>query len=173
MKTWICQNPKCGREFTEQYPTQSRPRKYCCPECSSEARKGRPHLSHRGENHPRWKGGKVIDKHGGYVWVKRQDGSGGRTGLQNYIAEHRLVMEQLLGRPLTPTERVHHRNGIRTDNRPENLELWTVGHPAGQRVEDVPHCPTCTCHQIMTESELHGDMQRTAEMTVPRPFVRP
>lgn len=167
MKVWICQYVECGREFVEQYPSRNRPRKYCSPEHANAARRGQPHLTHRGENHPRWKGGKTIDKHGGYVWVKRPDGSHGKNGLQNYIAEHRLVMEQVLGRPLLPTERVHHKNGNRQDNRPENLELWGIGHPAGQRVGDVPHCSTCTCNQIVTESELYGDMQRVAEMTAP------
>ncbi len=52
------------------------------------------------------------------------------------IAEHRLVMAQVLGRPLHPDEVVHHRNGDRTDNRPENLELWSTYQPKGQRVED-------------------------------------
>ncbi|MGA4541315.1 HNH endonuclease [Uniformispora flossi] len=45
-------------------------------------------------------------------------------------------MESLLGRSLLPGEEVHHRNGIRDDNLPENLELWTTGHPTGGRVED-------------------------------------
>lgn len=52
-------------------------------------------------------------------------------------SQHRVVMEEMLGRPLLPGENVHHKNGVRHDNRPENLELWVTYQPSGQRVEDL------------------------------------
>lgn len=58
------------------------------------------------------------------------------TGKKQSILEHRFVMEQQIGRPLLPDETVHHINGARDDNRPENLELWSSSHPTGQRVAD-------------------------------------
>jgi HNH endonuclease len=58
------------------------------------------------------------------------------VGDETQALEHRLVMARMLGRPLHPDETVHHRNGVRTDNRPENLELWSTAHPKGQHVSD-------------------------------------
>jgi hypothetical protein len=51
-------------------------------------------------------------------------------------AEHRLVMERAIGRQLRRSENVHHINGVRHDNRLENLELWSKAQPSGQRVVD-------------------------------------
>jgi hypothetical protein len=77
----------------------------------------------RGPAHPNYKGGWTNSR--GYHIVRHN----GKD-----VGEHRVVMERLLGRPLFEDESVHHINGDRTDNRAENLELWSTSHPAGQRV---------------------------------------
>ena len=70
----------------------------------------------------------------GYVVVRNPDHP--NAFKDGSMLEHVLVMSSLLGRPLAPGENVHHKNGVRDDNRPENLELWSKSQPAGQRVSD-------------------------------------
>lgn len=81
-----------------------------------------------------WRGGRTRHK-AGYVMVRaprhpRASGSG-------YVFEHILVMEDHLGRRLGPDETVHHLNGVRDDNRLENLELWVKPQPSGIRAADA------------------------------------
>lgn len=71
----------------------------------------------------------------GYIKVFVGAGYPGSTG-HGHIYEHRKVMQDNIGRALLKHENVHHVNGDRTDNRLENLELWSSSQPSGQRVAD-------------------------------------
>jgi hypothetical protein len=72
----------------------------------------------------------------GYV-MRRVPGHPRARPKSPYVFEHILVMEQVLGRHLLPDESVHHLNGVRDDNRPENLELWVKPQPPGIRASDA------------------------------------
>lgn len=95
-----------------------------CRGCAPKARRAAPAEHRRTDNGQ----GYVLLR--GYYDHPNSNARGG-------ILEHIKVMSDLLGRPLLPGENVHHKNGVRDDNRPENLELWVVNQPAGQRPEDL------------------------------------
>lgn len=107
----------CGVDVT-RYVSRGQKRFFCSREC-------------RWENHRHAKQKNAA----GYILVFIGKGQPG-AGKSGHILEHRLVMQDILGRPLLPEENVHHKNGVKDDNRLENLELWTRSQPHGQRVED-------------------------------------
>lgn len=112
---------QCGTLFVRPHGKQQR---FCSRKCSMVSRNAVSSVAKDiGSTH----------KHaGGYIQEKTLDG---------WQMQHRLVMETVLGRPLLESERVHHKNGKRDDNRPENLEMWSRDHggrkdPPGVRVVD-------------------------------------
>lgn len=92
-------------------PSAPTPR-FCSVQCTG--------LSQRGSGNPSYSGGRHVGTNG-YVFVLAPDHPSADP--RGYVYEHRLVMEQSMGRLLTPSEVVHHKNQVKTDNRPGNLQL--------------------------------------------------
>lgn len=92
----------------------------------------------KGKQSQNWKGGRIKDKNG-YVLLWMPDHPNAISGRSKaYIFEHRYVMSNHLGRPLEKWEFVHHKNGIKDDNRIENLDLLTKNNHRGMVL--CPHC---------------------------------
>jgi len=83
-----------------------------------EGRKPKTNIFTPGDSHPLWKGGKKVFD--GYVFIYDKNHPRARKG-HRYVPEHILVWEQTHNRQLPKGWRIHHLNGVKTDNRPENL----------------------------------------------------
>lgn len=103
--------------------------------CSQVCDKAYKAAEETGERHPRWAGGRHLTSLG-YVRLC--------IGHHRRVFEHRHVMSQHLGRALRDNETVHHINGVKTDNRIENLQLRVGNHGAGT----VNLCLDCGSHNL-------------------------
>lgn len=114
----------CGKERWVRLLKGDKPESHRCQKCENK----RPRLHRRRENSHTWKGGRRVTKKG-YVLIllEREDFFYPMVGKGRYIREHRLVMAKYLGRNLHSWEVVHHKNGVKDDNRIKNLELSTNG----------------------------------------------
>lgn len=140
----------CGRLFApssrhHRCPAcRAQAARHPCPGCGTRIqRNSKTCLScieprdYRGASNPHWKGDAARHKsYHHYVYVQRPDHPRGARN-RGYVLEHIVVMETTLGRYLLPGETVHHRNGDRADNRPENLELWVRPPYSGIRADDA------------------------------------
>lgn len=122
----------CNEKFYTN-PKGLKRRKYCSQECRYKDKYFSKSIT--GENNYGWKGG--VIKIGNYLY-KIAHGHPFSHKRTDRVAEHRLVMEEKIGRYLTNDEEVHHKNGIKTDNRIENLEI--VVRKMHYGIVSCPHC---------------------------------
>jgi hypothetical protein len=131
----------CGTPVT-RWPSLFYGSVSCSPPCRSALASDRQ----RGEANPCWRGGRYVEPGKCYVMIRRPDHP--RARQNGYVPEHVLVVESVLGRHLLPGEEVHHRNRVRDDNRPENLQVY-ASHGEHWEVEHLPlirpKVPPCAC----------------------------
>jgi len=131
-KIAICECDYCKKIFERKaYFAKRVKHQFCNRKCFAKGIGGKNHYLYnndsrkmpKGSNHWSWKGGRKITDFG-YVLIYNPTHP---NATRNYIREHRLVMEKKLGRYLKSTEYIHHKNGIKNDNRLENLQLIDSG----------------------------------------------
>ena len=134
-KLYVCGRPGCKKTFprTPEEAKKNGDRVFCSRSCAAQVTNLAKRVAFLGEGNPNWKG--HIRHENGYVLVYAPGHPKARK--LKYVPEHRLVMEEHLGRYLTEEESVHHKNSVRDDNSLKNLDLWTTDHPKGKRVSDA------------------------------------
>jgi hypothetical protein len=157
MRVYVCCRCGCEVRRNSELTRKDQARVHCRPCNSARAAEGmirrwadgrinaRPKDNHA-EKNPRWNGGRHVDRQGYvHVWAPEHP-----AAVRNKVREHRLVMEDTIGRYLEPGEVVHHINGAPSDNRPENLRLHSRNgeHHAKDHPElagNLPQPISATC----------------------------